>query len=111
MTLVAFLIGLPMLKSEVAFNAVASISVSPMLLNTSQAWFKILTSHVCDGPSVMDLPRQIDLLSSSCIAADAVRQCLCWHCASLLLWATQRGLSQLERGVGCQHHRQLPRTS
>ena len=27
MTLVAFLIGLPMLKSEVAFNAVASISV------------------------------------------------------------------------------------
>ena len=36
MTLVAFLIGLPMLKSEVAFNAVASISVSPMLLHTSQ---------------------------------------------------------------------------
>ena len=27
MTLIAFLIGLPMLKSEVAFNAVASISV------------------------------------------------------------------------------------
>ena len=43
MTLVAFLIGLPMLKSEVAFNAVASISVigAPCAV-LSAYWFSFI---------------------------------------------------------------------